>query len=226
MKENKRNILVVMISMIAAMLLFMSCKEDGDYMTCTYPTYNSTIGSFEKESDEAYYIDSDKGNKFYVANYGDMLDKGYKPGQRVYAEFNTPVGERPYVGQITVVRTYPVSVKEVSALDESMGDDPITVVNLWNSKNFLNVQYMFASSSTYVHSLDLVAVPSPKKSKPGYQYLELRHSLNGDTPVTNIVGIISFDISRYLSDSNLKGFIIKVNDRLAGDTFVRYDIDK
>ena len=42
MKENKRNILVVMISMIAAMLLFMSCKEDGDYMTCTYPTYNST----------------------------------------------------------------------------------------------------------------------------------------------------------------------------------------
>ena len=31
MKENKRNILVVMISMIAAMLLFMSCKEDGDY---------------------------------------------------------------------------------------------------------------------------------------------------------------------------------------------------
>ena len=113
MKESKRNILVVMISMIAAMLLFMSCKEDGDYMTCTYPTYNSTIGSFEKESDEAYYIDSDKGNKFYVANYGDMLDKGYKPGQRVYAEFNTPVGERPYVGQITVVRTYPVSVKEV-----------------------------------------------------------------------------------------------------------------
>ena len=47
-----------------------------------------------------------------------------------------------------------------------------------------------------------------------------------DTPVTNIVGIISFEISRYLSDSNLKGFIIKVNDRLAGDTFVRYDIDK
>lgn len=134
MKENKRNILVVMISMIAAMLLFMSCKEDGDDMTCTYPTYNSTIGSFEKESDEAYYIDSDKGNKFYVSNYTDMLDKGYKPGQRVYAEFNTPVGERPYVGQITVLRTYPVSVKEVSALDESMGDDPITVVNLWNSK--------------------------------------------------------------------------------------------
>lgn len=55
MKENKRNILVVMISMIAAMLLSASCKEDGDYMTCTYPTYNSTIGSFEKkESDEAY----------------------------------------------------------------------------------------------------------------------------------------------------------------------------
>ena len=50
--------------------------------------------------------------------------------------------------------------------------------------------------------------------------------MNGETPETNIVGIISFDISRYLSDSNLKGFIIKVNDRLAGDTFVRYDIDK
>ena len=85
---------------------------------------------------------------------------------------------------------------------------------------------MLASSSTYAHSLDLVTVPSPKKSKPGYQYLELRHSLNGDTPMSNIVGIISFDISRYLSDSNLKGFIIKVNDGHAGDTFVRYDIDK
>ena len=106
-----------------------------------------------------------------------------------------------------------------------MGDDPITVVKSCGDSNFLNVN-IFASSSTYVHSLDLVSVPSPKKSKPGYQYLELRHSLNGDTPVTNIVGIISFDISRYLSDSNLKGFIIKVNDRLAGDIFVRYDIDK
>ena len=50
--------------------------------------------------------------------------------------------------------------------------------------------------------------------------------MNGDTPMTNIVGIISFDISRYLSDSNLKGFIIKVNDGHVGDTFVRYDIDK
>ena len=210
--------------MIAAMLLFMSCTEDEDYWICTYPGVNSTIGSFEKESGGVYYIDSDKGNKFYVDNYSDMLDKGYKPGQRVYAEFNTPVGERPYVGRITVLRTYPVLVKEVSVLDDSMGDDPIYVVNIWNSKNFLNIQYMLSSSGTYVHGLDLVTVPLPKRAIPGYQYLEFRHSLNGDKPTTNVIGIISFDISRYLSDHDLKGFIIKVNDEKEGDTFVRYDI--
>ncbi len=226
MTEAKRNIIVVLIGMVSAMLIFSACGIDGNDITAgsAQSTVNATIGTFLKESDTSYYIDSDRGNKLYVTNYTDLLDDGYASGQRVYAEFVGTVAKAPFVGSVKVTYAYPVLVKQIAAVGNAAADDPVDALRIWNSRNFLNIQYIIKTSGTYIHSLDLVTVDSPKKQEDGYRYLELRHSLNGNTALTNFVGIASFDISKYLADSSVKGFIIRYKSLSGKEMFAQCDL--
>ncbi len=225
MTETKRNIIIVMLGMIFAMLLFSACGMDGEDINAS-GTVNATIGTFQKETDTSYYIDSDKGNKLYVANYTDLLDDGYTSGQRIYAEFQGNITHVPFVGSVNVTYAYPVLVKQIAAASSDTTDDPVDALRIWNSRNFLNIQYIIMTSGTYIHDLDLVTVDSPKKKEDGYQYLELRHNLNGNTALTSFVGIASFDISRYLADSSIKGFIVRFKALDGKETFAKCDIDR
>lgn len=225
MTETKRNIIIVMLGMVFAMLLFSACSMDGDEMNAS-EAINATIGTFQKESDTSYYIDSDKGNKLYVNNYTDLLDDGYTSGQRIYAEFQGNITHVPYVGSVNVTYAYPVLVKQITAASSDTADDPVDALRIWTSRNFLNIQYIIMTSGTYIHNMDLVTVDSPKQKEDGYQYLELRHGLNGNTALTSFVGIASFDISRYLADSSLKGFIVRFNGLDGKEAFAKCDIDR
>lgn len=225
MTDTKRNIIIVMLGMISAMLLFSACGMDGDDMAIC-ETINATIGTFQKESDTSYYIDSDNGNKLYVNNYTDLLDDGYTSGQRIYAEFQGNITHVPYVGSVNVTYAYPVLVKQITPIGSDTADDPVDALRIWTSRNFLNIQYIIMTSGTYIHNMDLVTVDSPKQKEDGYQYLELRHGLNGNTALTTFVGIASFDISRYLADSSLKGFIVRFKGLDGKETFAKCDIDR
>ncbi len=225
MTETRRNIIIVMLGMIFAMLLFSACGMDGEDINSS-ATVNATIGTFQKETDTSYYIDSDKGNKLYVTNYTDLLDDGYTSGQRIYAEFQGNITHVPYVGSVNVTYAYPVLVKQITAAGSDTADDPVDALRIWNSRNFLNIQYIIMTSGTYIHDLDLVMVDSPKKKEDGYQYLELRHNLNGNTALTSFVGIASFDISRYLADSSIKGFIVRFKALDGTETFAKCDIER
>ncbi len=228
MDETKRNLIIVMIGMISAMLMFSACDMGSDEMNSANSSsvINTTIGTFLKESDSAYLIDSDKGNKLYVTNAADLLNNGFTPGQRIYAEFSGAVMQVPYVGPIKVTYAYPVLVKDIAVATSNMADDPIDALRIWNSRNFLNIQYIIMTSGTYTHNLELVTVAAPKQKEDGYQYLELRHGLNGNTPMTNFVGIASFDISKYLADSSLKGFIVRYKSLNGKETFAKCELDR
>lgn len=223
----KRNFIIVMVSMVVSMSLFVSCLNDDEDIS--YNEYLwSTIGFFERESETSYYIASDKGAKFYVTNYQDLLDLGYKPSQRVYALFASDSAQ-PAVsgGYIAVSYVYPVLEKGVVALTDAnsdeIGDNLIDMDMWWTSKNYLNIYYHLRTSATNTHYLNLVTVDNPKKTEAGYQYLEFRHNLNGNRSLNDYYGVVSFDVSEYLGDPDLKGFIIRVNTLGEGEKFYKYD---
>lgn len=214
--------------MIVSMLLFSGCMEENKYENVPY--LNSTIGEFKEESKSSYLIDSDKNNKFYIRNYQQMLDNGFEPGQRVYAEFANPVGEEPFVGEIDVLYAYAVKVKDIVALTEEnkdeIGDDPINIYSLWASGKFLNIQFQFFTGSERPHLLNLVTVENPKKQEDGYVYLEFRHNRNNNILLNNYLGIISFNIEDYLANTpDLKGFIIRANTG-QGERFLKLSLEE
>lgn len=206
------------------MMIFTSCSNNDIKDKTTDPVINTTIGIFDKEADGSYVINSDRGSKYYVTNYQMMLDEGYLPGQRVYAEFTGDIDTRPYVGPIVVQYAYPVLVKEFELLTSSAANDPVELLTVWNSGNYLNIQYLIRTSSTNSHLLHLAVVDDSTASADGYLTLELRHDLNGNTQISNHIGIVSYDISKYVADTSIKGFNIRYNDIDKGEQTTTVDI--
>lgn len=218
-EERKRDILVVLIGMVAAMLLFASCDDGEMTYEAICPGVSSTIGQFARESDTSYFIDSDRGNRYMVVNFQSLLDQGYRPGQRVYAEY-TPLA----AGEISVSKSFPVQLNSITEATESTADDPMDVINVWVSSHYLNVYYYFMTSGTYADGIDLVTVDAPKRGMEGYQYLELRHSSRGNKPLSAVSGIVSFEVGAYLTDPTFKGFIIKSKSLDGRDSFWNVDV--
>lgn len=209
------------MGMVAAMLLFASCGngDEPDGVTIC-PMVSSTIGQFEREGDTAYFINSDRGSRYSVFNYQLLLDKGYRSGQRIYAEYT----RMEDTGDIIVYNALPVQLKRITEVTESTADDPMEVLNIWNSSHYLNVQYYFLTSGTYADGIDLVTVPAPLRGQEGYQYLELRHSSNGNKPLSGLSGFVSFEIGYYLTDPVFKGFIIKSKTLDGTNAFWKVDV--
>lgn len=225
-KSRPRDIAIVLICTLFSLLLFCSC-EGEDVSEYHDTAFGSTIGTFRQESDTRYLIESDKGNRLYVKNYTDLLDMGFVDGQRIYAEFNfqTTSVTDPTESEINVSFSYPITVKEISMEGENY-DDPISVSTIWASGRYLNIQYMVQTSASSYHKLYLTPADKPLQHQQGYKYLELHHDLNGNLQETLYVGIISFDISDYLADSSVKGFVIRVNTTGKGEEFLQCNIDR
>lgn len=222
----KKNLITVLTSLLISLTLFSSCiGNDEPYGPAPY---NSTIGELVMEDEDSYFIDSDKGNKFYLSNYGKLLSSGFKPGQRIYAEFAEEVDKEPFVGEVNVLYAYNVKVKDIVELTdenrEEIGDDPINVYAMWTSKNFLNIQFQLFTDSMHPHFLNLVDTGSREVSEDGYVYLEFRHNMNGNRPANSYLGIISFDISEYLDAPGINGFVIKVKTAGYGERLFKMEL--
>ncbi len=214
-EKMKRNLVIALVCLFVSMMLFSSCVDnDEKYLEVGLPI-STTIGTLNDAGDGRLYIDSDLGNTLYVKNSEMLSSTGFEAGQRIYAEFPAPmVNKTPFVGEVELLYAYAVKVKDVVALTdanrEEIGDDPIDVYSIWNSKNYLNVQFHFLTNGPDPHYINLVTVDGSQNVN-GYVYLEFRHNANGNKPLKDYLGIVSFDISEYMEDPAVKGFMIRVN---------------
>ena len=219
--------------LLLSMVVFLtSCLDDDDSKWPLNSVY-TTIGEVVEESDDVYYIDSDKDNKLYVQNVDALKNSEIENGDRVYAEFifvenNT---NRPENGsEIKVGFIYKVLTKDIEHLSNEneyeIGDDNIDVSNIWLSGDYLNLMYSFFTDSKTVHFLNMVTVDHPKKAEDGYLYLEFRHNANYDFNEVNGLynGLVSFDVDEIIRQNpGMKGFIIRVN-RNKGERFYKVDL--
>lgn len=225
----KLNMNFIKIVFSVMMIVSMSSCLDDDAAEVAY--YYSTIGMVEKAEGDACYVATDTGKKLLVSNSQDMLSE-VSEGDRVYAEFNL-TGEKPqgYDDEIWVYYVYKVLVKDpvhlTAANGNEIGDDNVSVSEIWTTDDYLNFRFQFYSGGDKTHYVNLVTVDEPKRSEDGYLYVEFRHNANYDSAQYPYNGIVSFNTDSFLSENpSLKGFVVRVKTYASGEQFYKIDFDK
>ena len=206
-----------------------SCLDDGDGVEYGY--YYSTIGIIEENGDGGCYVETDTGKKLLVSNPRDVLAE-VSDGDRVYVEFNLTGGKpQGYDDEIDVFYVYSVLVKDPVHLKaenaKEIGDDNISVSEIWTTDEYLNFRFQFYSGGDKTHYVNLVTVDEPKRTEDGYVYVEFRHNANYDSAQYPYSGIVSFNTDSFLSENpSLKGFVVRVKTYASGEQFYKIDFDK
>lgn len=121
-----------------------------------------------------------------------------KDGQRIIVNYTKLSENRDtkYQNNILINDVYEVLTKEIfnisPATQDSIGNNNISIKNMWIGGNFLNVEFVYPGYST-VHYINLVADTS-KTYTDGKLHLEFRHNANNDYPEFNKWGIVSFNL--------------------------------
>jgi hypothetical protein len=81
------------------------------------------------------------------------------------------------------------------AIEDSIGNDPVVVEDIWISKNqLLNMELKYYGRNK-VHFINLVKEPGPLTGSSEPVELEFRHNDNGDEPAYSMEALVSFDLS-------------------------------
>lgn len=187
----------LVLLVVGAVALFSSCKMEGGYDINNFVvTYGEIRGT-----DLNYTILTDKGNTLFV------IDNNYPgfevvDGQRVMVNY-TILEEKldgfgvRINGLSKLLCKNPVHTSSITeeALKDSIGVDPIDIVDVWFSAGkYLNVNFeIYRRSTTLAHFINLVV--DDQASTDEQVVVELRHNAYGDLPKVSTLGRVSFNIA-------------------------------
>lgn len=110
------------------------------------------------------------------------------------------------LNDLRVVLSKPVLFFDTE-LPDSLGHDPIVLRDLWQSKNYLNVDFDFWGA--YIkHTINLAALESSVLSDT--ILLELRHNANNDPEYYSFSELVSFDLSA-IGETISDSVLLKIN---------------
>ena len=187
---------------------FVSCNDDYDHAT-----YYAGMGTVLKQGKD-YAIDFDNSRTMTLADSSLLVaTKSQTPGQRVIVSFTYDEGRLPNtIFPIDVVRVltkpfFPIPTLEQS---DSIGNDPIKLVEAWVGGAHLNVKYAYYTSAYGGRAHFINAIDLNRKDDKGYVSLEFRHNDNNDYRNRVAYGYVSFPLSEEYLRGN--GFNIKYKD--------------
>lgn len=173
-------------------ILVVGCKQEEDI------TYYTTLGVLQKTEDSTI-IEADNYTRLLVENSG-SLPVTVKDNDRVLLYFSFNDGTVPagidYLINIYSIEKVPV--KPIFVLtpetEDSIGNDPVTISELWIAKNFMNLSFMFIGG-TKTHLINLTRYPGEFSSDT--INLEIRHNNQDDNGSTYLTGFMTFDLSSF-----------------------------
>jgi hypothetical protein len=179
-------------------LLFISCESDKEYYSLD--DIWITLGFTELYENNSFVIYIDNGDTLLPAA-NDSPFFPVKNNQRVLVNYTIldEVNMSTKKFWVRINNLYEVLLKNIIELSESnndsIGNDPVDINNIWISKNFLNVEFSYIGGEK-VHFINLTHRPGEiiKLSQP--VELELRHNSNSDSSKYNLKGIVSFDLKQ------------------------------
>jgi len=180
--------------------LMTGCDMDDD----GYPLRDAWVGFGLVSKDattESFTIKMDDGEVLYpTTNLG--LVKDVVDNERVLVNFiilgnkSNPDHNEFYYVQINSLRKilYKGIFDITPAKEDSIGNDPIYVVDKWIKNNMLNFELKYWGGNK-THFINLVKQPGAINLANGPVILELRHNANDDSEEFPLSAFVSFDLS-------------------------------
>lgn len=195
-----KRLLFLFISCLSFIGLFSACNTKNDYD----PVYQDlgTITQTSNNTPSGFNITRDDNSVLIPSNASSYLST-VKNGQRVLVNYtrikdNSSSGTSSTSQNIKIQSLYSILTMPIFNItpttQDSIGNNPISIDNMWISGNYLNFQLRYYGGTT-THLINLVK-DAQKQDPTGVTInLELRHNNKGDAGQVPIVTIVSFDIS-------------------------------
>ena len=195
MKKLRFGILLALTS-----VLLFSCDDDDGYSLGDYWVTTGTV----VETSDYYYVVTDGGDALWPSATN-VPPSSLEDGMRVLVNY-TILGDADdselydyyvKVNGISELLTKPIFNFDETTSEEvkdSIGNDPVTIVDTWFTNNYLNVQFEYGGGYG-IHFINLVKDTEDLETENGEIILELKHNKNGDPYNYKQWGVASFDIS-------------------------------
>jgi hypothetical protein len=198
MRKNRIFYVLILIT-----LVFTACSKDENTQ------YYQVLGTLSKTDDSTIVV-SDDDERLLVNNSGSVSN--LDSSDRIIAYFSMANVQKPqgidYVIDIynfTKVLFKPV-IDLTEANADSIGNDELTVRDMWISKDYLNLNFEYYGN-TGLHYINLV---KPAQTQPSDTVqLELRHNDNSDAQSYLMNGFVSFDL-KSLKDASADSVVLHV----------------
>lgn len=213
MKKVKFSFYIIVGITIHACLY--SCMDDESINLKSF----LSIATVQVTNNDTYSFLLDNGEDLKVV---ESLIPGYKAveNQRVFIEYqylseDTEEEKKTIrlIGIQNIVTKNTINLTQVNA--DSIGNDPLQVLEMWSGGDFLNIYYMFHYGNTKPHMLNLVdnTMADHDDYPDGKIHLELRHNAFDDPYTTQASGYICFNLKPFRREnSNSQDFVIRVNN--------------
>ena len=174
---------------------FIACSKDEEAIDDSIIKIATVENPAQSTS---FYLNLEDSTRLLAV---DSKLKYYRPKneQRVIVDYtilsNRPSGSS-YDHDVRVNDIYEILTKGIfsitSATQDSIGNDPIAIQDMWLSGDFMNFEFIYPGYSK-THYVNLVKDDS-KTYTDGKTHLEFRHNANDDYPSLNISGIVCFNL--------------------------------
>lgn len=196
--------------------VFIACNKEQEDVEQTVVR----MGTIENPTQSTnFYLNQDDSTRVWILS---SEQKYYRPKnkQRVLMEYviltNKPTGSE-YQHDVNLKDVYEILTKGIfnitPATQDSIGNDPVVVSDMWITGDYLNVEFVYPgySKTHYINLVyDTAKVDDYTDDKV---HLEFRHNANDDYPSLNISGIVSFDISSLrVAGENSVDFVVHTKE--------------
>ncbi len=186
--------------LVLAVVSLTSCIDDND---CYSPDRIwMSFGIVEKGAGDSFTVKLDDGSVLYPAVLnipGSKLDDG----GRILVNYTilsdkmiTDALKEYYVKINSIRRILKKGILDITpAIEDSIGNDPLVVEDIWVSKNqLLNMEIRYLGSYK-IHFINLVKEPGSLTADDQPIQLELRHNDNGDDRFYPMAAVVSFEMA-------------------------------
>lgn len=137
-------------------------------------------------------------NDRVLINYTILGDAGTDDQEQYYVRVNS-MSDVLYKGILDIT----------PAIEDSIGNDPVHVEDIWKTRNMLTLQLGFYGNMK-THFINLVKQPGGLTGEDQPVELELRHNDNDDQHVYNMTAFVTFDLSAIqISGQDTVAYVVK-----------------
>ena len=205
MKRINKYLLVL----LASIPFFVGCANDDGY---SLDKFWVEVASVVPTGDGAYYIKLDDGTKLWPASSVAGVPTTYTRAQVNYTILSDSVGDYDHYVKVNYLSS--ILTKDILKLTpeqaDSLGDDKIKILELWEGDDFLNIHFgVNVGVNGILHSINMV---DNGLDSEGYINLEFKHNANGDASSYGAKGLIAFNLRPYQkTGANDIKFKVKLN---------------